>query len=213
MLKIYGFELSMPANRVRMAVNAMGLEHEYIRVDLSKGEQKSPEHMRLHPAGKVPAMDDDGFALFESGAILRYLCRKSGSDYYPAEPQGQALADQWGDFAVLHVQAPMSRVLFNKIIAPRVGLEVDERSMQTGYEFLEQSLPVAEAQLGKADYLAGGRMTIADFCLLAAVDPADAIGLDLGQYRRLAAWRKALVSQAFYRDVHAFFGAGMLERQ
>ena len=211
MLRIYGNKLSVPSNRVMMAVNAMELAHEYIQLDLRQGEQKSPEHLKRHPAGKVPAIDDDGFTLFESGAIVKYLCSKHVSDYYPTELQKQAVVEQWCDFVVSHVQAAMNRVLFNKVIAPRFALEVDERSMQTGYEFLAQSLPVLEEQLGKTNYLASEQLTIADFYLLSALDPAEAVELDLTQYPRLEAWRKDLVSEPFYQNIHAFYGEGMLE--
>ena len=79
MLKIYGADLSSPANKVRFAANALGLEYEYIQVKLRDGEHKKSEFLKINPVGKIPVIDDDGFVLFESGAIAKYLCVKHNS--------------------------------------------------------------------------------------------------------------------------------------
>ena len=209
MLKIYGHEMSQPANKVRMCANALGIEYEFVRVDLSAGEHRSDTYLAVHPAGKVPAIDDDGFTLFESDAIMKYLCRKIGSDYYPRDPAKQAEVDQWCSFISVHIYMALVRVAFNKLAAPRMGLDVDERSMADGYRFLERFLPVIEQQLSKTKYLAGDELTIADYCLLATVDPAELIEIDLKQYPKLSAWRENLRSQQFYQDVHKFYGESM----
>ena len=211
MLKIYGHEISLPANKVRMCANALGLEYEYARVDLPAGEHKSDTYLAVHPAGKVPAIDDDGFTLFESDAIMKYLCRKIGSDYYPRDPAKQAKVDQWCSFVSIHINTAIARVGFNKLAAPRMGVDVDERSMADGYRFLEQFLPVIEQQLGKTKFLAGDELTIADFCLLATVDPVELIEIDMKQYPNLSAWRENLRSQDFYQRVHKFYGEAMSE--
>ena len=76
MLIIYGADLSTPANKVRFVANALGLEYEYHRISLRDKEGQTEEYKRVHPAGKIPAIDDDGFVLFESNAIIRYLADK-----------------------------------------------------------------------------------------------------------------------------------------
>ena len=76
MLKIYGADLSPPSNKVRFVANELGLDYEYNSVNLVSGENQSEGHLKLHPGGKVPVIDDDGFVLFESNAIIRYLAAK-----------------------------------------------------------------------------------------------------------------------------------------
>lgn len=210
MLKIYGFDFSSPANKVRMCANALGLEYEYIQVNMQEGEHKSDEYLAVNPAGKVPAIDDDGFTLFESNAIMKYFCDKSSSSYYPKDPLERAVVDQWCDFVSIHVYMALGRVVFNKIVAPQMGFDVDERSLRDGQVFLGQFLPVIEGQLGKTELLAGDELTIADFCLLATVDPAEMIELDLTPYPKLNAWRENLRAQEFYQNVHKFFGESMM---
>ena len=210
MLKIYGFDFSSPANKVRMCANALGLEYEYIQVNMQEGEHKSDKYLAVNPAGKVPAIDDDGFTLFESNAIMKYFCDKSSSSYYPKDPLERAVVDQWCDFVSIHVYMALGRVVFNKIVAPQMGFDVDERSLRDGQVFLGQFLPVIEGQLGKTELLAGDELTIADFCLLATVDPAEMIELDLTPYPKLNAWRENQRAQEFYQNVHKFFGESMM---
>ena len=74
MLKIYGADLSAPANKVRMTANALGIEYEYIRVSIRDGENRTEEYLKMHPAGKVPVIDDDGFVLFFYVLLYCFSC-------------------------------------------------------------------------------------------------------------------------------------------
>ncbi len=206
MLKIYGADLSGPSNKVRFVANALGLEFEYRRVNLMEEENKTEDYLKRHPAGKVPAIDDDGFVLFESNAIIKYLAVKAGSPLYPKETEKQAVIDQWIDFASHHIGAALNRVVFNRVFAPFLKMEVDERSLNEGLSFLDRFLPVAETQLQANTYLAGNELTLADFNLLALLDPAEIAGIDLSGYPGISTWRENLQEQLFYTKCHKNFG-------
>ena len=209
MIKLYGFELSIPVNRVRLCLNAMGLDYEFVRVNPMAGEHQTKEHLKRHPAGKIPAIDDEGFTLFESNAIMKYLCRKYKSEFYPEEIIAQAQVDQWLDFITNHLANGFNKVLFNKFIAGIVGADVDERSLQDGYGFIKRFLAVIDKQLGASTFVAGNNMTIADFSLLATVDPAELIDINLQDYPNVDAWRNKLLKEKFYTDMHNSFGEAM----
>ena len=202
MLKVYGMELSVPSNKVRFTANALGLEYEYKSMNLMEGEQKADWFVKINPVGRVPAIDDDGFSLFESNAIIKYLADKNNSAYYPKDLKAMAKVEQWIDFTSLHIAAAMTRVLFNRILAPVIGAEVDENSLKTGIEFLAQFLPIVDQQLGKSKYLAGDNMSLADIVLLASVDPAEACQIDLTPYTNLVKWRQDLQAKDFYTKCH-----------
>ena len=72
-LKLYGS--AMATARVLVTILEKELPYEFVLVDISKGDQKSEDYLKLQPFGKVPALDDDGFVMFESRAICRYLAR------------------------------------------------------------------------------------------------------------------------------------------
>jgi len=210
MLHVYGFPLSFPSNKVQMCVNALELEHEFHLVALREGEQKSEEFLAINPVGKVPAINDDGFCLGESHAIMKYLARKSNSSLYPTDLQEQAKTDQWLDFIAGHIGTAVSKVLFNTLFAPMKGVDVDENSLAEGRKWLEQYLPHAETALSDQEYLTGDSFSIADISLLAALDPAELIKLDWAPYPKLAKWRDNLIQQNFYKGVHAYFGENFL---
>ena len=201
-MKIYGFDLSTWTNAVRFTANALDIDYEFVRKNLVEGEGQQPEYLAIHPAGKVPAMDDDGFRLFESGAIQRYLARKQGSTLYPTELQAQANVDQWSLFTSLHVGNAMGKVVFNRIVYQFLDLEQDVQSLEEGEKFLERFLPIIDTQLGKSTYLAADHLTIADLMLLAWLDPAEAAEVDLCSYGHIAKRRDSLRDESFYTDCH-----------
>ena len=165
MLKIYGSDLSSPSNKVRFVANYLGIPYEYIRISIRNKENKTEAFLKMNPAGKVPTIDDDGFYLFESGTICKYLCEKHKSNLYPSELRQKAIVDQWIDFIVIHINAAMGRVLFNRVFAPITKAEVDEKSLECGLKFLDQYLPVVESQLVKNKYIVGDQLTLADLTL------------------------------------------------
>ena len=205
MLKIYGADLSAPANKVRMAANALGVEYEYIRVSIRDGENRTEEYLQMHPAGKVPVIDDNGFVLFESDAIIKYLATKQKSSLYPEEIKLRALTDQWMDFVAIHVGGAMGKVLFNRVFASFAKVPVDENSLNDGLKFLSRFLPVIDHQLSKARYLTSEQLSLADISLLATLDPAEIAEVDLTSYKNIVQWRNKLSQKEFYTKCHSSY--------
>ncbi len=202
MIKLYGLGVSFPVNRVRLCLNALNLDYEFIQTNPMAGDTQSADYLKMSPAGKIPAIDVDGFTLFESNAIMRYLCRKYESGFYPADIEAQGRVDAWCDFSAIHVANGVGKVLFNRLLAPMLEMEVDEQSLKDGYAFIDRFFGVADRQLAKSSHVAGDELTIADFSLLATVDPAEVLEVDVTQYPKLDAWRKKLMSEKFYTKVH-----------
>jgi len=210
MLNIYGHFLSMPTNKVRLCVSYLGLPHDYHHVDLQKGEHQTPEYLAINPAGRVPAIDDDGFLLSQSDAICKYMCGLSGpSSFYPDDIHKQAKINQWIDFTTQHVLAAMGRVFFNRVVAKLLGQEPDEASVKTGMDMLARDLPMFEAKLARHDFVIGEKITLADITLAAALEPSEMCGVDLTPYKAITKWRAAIMEREFYKRVHARFAAEM----
>ena len=205
MLKIYGFDPSTWSNRVRFTANSLGLDYEYIRVNLLAGDGQKDEYLAINPSGKVPAIDDEGFFLFESGAITRYLADKVGSDVYPADLRKRARVEQWTEFAAQHIAKAMERVFFNRVLYQAMNTEKDDNSLREGLRFLDRFLPVADSQLGKYRHFAMDQLTLADFVLLAWLDPAEICDVDLSGYLNITDWRTRLMQQEFYTRCFSSF--------
>jgi len=161
----------------------------------------------MNPLGKVPAIEDDGFSLAESNAIIRYLADKQQSPLYPRDLQQRAVVDQWMDYASQHVAIATSKIGFNTVFYKIFNAEKDERSLQDGHHFLEKYLKVVEQQLNTYPYLAGKNLSLADFSLLAALDVCEVCKIDLSPYPHIQAWRKKLMQEAFYQKCHESYAA------
>lgn len=209
MLTIYGSDLSGPANKVRFVANYLKIPYEYRRLNLGEGEQKQEWFLKINPVGKIPAINDDGFCLFESGAIVKYLCGKSPSSLYPQDIKQKAIVDQWIDFANLHIGVNVSKVVYNRVFAPRRGWTVSQESIADGEKFLGQYLPLLNNQLAQFKYLAGAQITLADITLLSALDPCEVASIDLGSYPNIVAWRQNLKTQDFYTQCHKEYGESL----
>lgn len=206
MLTIYGSDLSGPAIKVRLVANYLGLDHKWQLINLRDGEQKQEWFLKINPVGKIPAMDDNGFTMFESNAMCRYLADKAGSSIYPKELQKRAIIDQWIDFISFHVGTHAATVAFSRIFAPRMGRPVNEQSLTDAIKFLESFLPIVEKQLSAHLYVVGGEISLADFALLATLEPAELSGIDLSIYPKLSAWRKTMKAQSFYTKCYKEYG-------
>ncbi len=205
MLILYGSPFSSRVNKLRYIANHIGLDYEHVPLSPLKGETRTPEYLRIHPAGKIPAMVDDDFALFESMAIARYLASKARSPIYPEELRARAIVDQWCEFVTHHVEGGMLKVFFNRVMVPlfKLPVEMDTRSEQDGLAWLDRYLPIVEGQLAEHAHVAGETLTLADFALLAALDPAEAASVDLAAYPSLTDWRSRMRGESFYAACHA----------
>ena len=207
MLKIYGTFFSAPSNKVRLAASALDLEYEYHELDLAKGEHKSSEFIKINPVGKVPAIDDEGFRLFESDAIIRYLARKTESQLYPQDNKARAQIDQWIEFAYNHILVNMGMVLFNRRFATSMGTTPNEQSIAAGEKYLNQYLPLIEKQFANTPYICGAEMSLADIALLASIEPFQFADIDIAAYPAIKNWIKGLMQQNFYQRVHTHYAA------
>jgi glutathione S-transferase len=175
-------------------------------VNLREAEQKQEWFLKINPVGKVPAIDDGGFHLFESNACCRYLADKVNSPIYPKDVQKRATIEQWIDFITLHIGVHFSTVAFSRIFAPRMGRPVNEQSLADAIKFLEQYLPVLEAQLNQHKYVVNNDLSLADFVLFAMLEPAELASVSLSPYPKLSAWRQELKTQPFYTKCYKEYG-------
>jgi glutathione S-transferase len=206
MLTIYGSDLSGPAIKVRLTASLLGIDHQWQLVNLREGEQKKEWFLKINPVGKVPAIDDDGFYLFESNSICRYLCDKHSSALYPKDVKKRATIDQWIDFVSFQVGANFIPVVYNRLFAPLRGMPVNEKAITDGLESLKQYFPIIEKQLTRHKYIVSQEISLADVILLALLEPAEMAKIDFSAYPKLNAWRAELKKQSFYTRCYKEYG-------
>ena len=104
-LKIYGVPLSRAYRALWMA-NELGLDYENVPIHFADGSAKTPDYLAVNPNGRIPAIDDNGFKLWESMAINLYLAKKHGSGLLPKTMENEAHAIQWSFWAMTEVEKP-----------------------------------------------------------------------------------------------------------
>jgi len=163
-LKIYGLSQSTCTRRVAVVCKELKIPYELINIDLRKGEHKSPEFLAKQPFGQVPAIDDDGFKLYESRAISRYLAAKVGSPLLPKQSDLQAFAkfEQAASVEYTNFDPSAATLTFEKVFKPMRGLSTDEAAASKLVETLNAKLDAYETILSQQKYLAGNEITLAD---------------------------------------------------
>lgn len=187
MIKLYTFPPSTNSRKVRIALLEKGLEFQRINVDLSKREQKNPEYLKIHPFGQVPALDDEGFIIYDSTVINEYL-----EDEYPypslmpKDSEGRARARLMEDFRDTHFNVSCVHIMqeMRKPEGERDGQRIDNARAA-----IIQAFDRIETELNGNEYLAGS-FSLADIAFMANLELLErfAIPVDAGRYSQTAAW-------------------------
>lgn len=185
-MKLYGHPLSSNTRRVQMLCEELKIPYEYKKVDLSKGEQYSPEYLKLNPNGKVPVLDDGGFLLWESQAILRYLAEKfKAKTWYPNQLKQRATVDQWLDWQQTRLSPDVGKLAMNVLF---LGTKANKQAIEDAKSGLAKILPVLEQGLGQHAYISGDNPTLADLAIASTLAYLDMCRFDLSPYQRINAW-------------------------
>lgn len=123
-LKLYVDLLSQPARAVTIFCRVNKIEAEEIYVEVAKGNCRTKEFQEINPACQVPTIDDDGFILHESHAILRYLAatRNAADHWYPRDPKKRALIDSVLDWHHLHLRRNAFLLVVHRVISLLPGI-------------------------------------------------------------------------------------------
>jgi len=189
-VKLYWHPMSQPSRTAYAVSRHMGLPVETVLVDLAKGEQRTPEHLARNPNGKVPVLEDEGFLLWESSAIMIYLAEKVGDHLiWPDELQDRADVLRWMTWASPTWNRPLGVYSFQRFAKPALGLgDPDEAALEQAGKDLALAAKVLEAHLEGRSWVCLGRITLADFALASMLTHAGPAGIDLGPSPNIRRW-------------------------
>ena len=171
-MKVYGTATSACTHKVLLVLAEKDHEAELVTVSVLKGEDKSPEHRRRQPFGEIPVLEDDGFLLYESRAIIRYLDQRlRGPSLTPADPRQRGLMEQWISIEQSYVSGPVWELVRGGPVydiirrSPAVRLlppPPDEASLRRARDELAVAFDIADATLARQEYLAGPTFSLAE---------------------------------------------------
>ncbi len=176
-MKLHGHPWSINTRKTLAAVAEKGHDLPLTLVMLPKGEHRRPEHLRMHPFGKVPVLDDAGFVLYETRAINAYLDAKlDGPRLVPTDPRESARMDQWINVADAYF-VPSAQPLIVELLFRRfLGGAQDAAAIAAGRAGIEGALDALDRSLGEHPYIAGDAFTLADVHWMPYVDYMQQIG-------------------------------------
>ncbi|KAJ8924781.1 hypothetical protein NQ315_000934 [Exocentrus adspersus] len=198
--KLFIDKVSPPCRAVLMCAKAIGFNLDVVEISLVERDHLKPEFIKLNPLHTVPVLDDNGFVLYDSHAIMPYLIAKYAKDksLYPEDIQKRALIDQR-----LHFD---SGLLFARYVRLSIPILMDtlKRISDEDVRVLNEAYGFFNTILEQSKYVAGEELSIADFSLLNTVINSNAVvPLDERVYTHIKAWKDRLRALPYYEIIVA----------
>lgn len=163
---VYGPGLSSYVRTVRLTLEEKGVDYELVEFDMLRGMPE--EQQARHPFGKVPSLSHDGFDLYETAAICRYVDEAfDGPALQPRDVRARArMAQIIGVLDAYTYRPTVGAVVMQRLVVPRLGGVPDESVILSALPAVQRALDVLEAELGERTCLVGDGLTLADLHLL-----------------------------------------------
>ena len=175
----------------------LGLDYEHIPVEIGQAGARQPDYLAINPNGRLPAIDDGGFVLWELLAITLYLAKKhSTGRLYPATLEGEAKAWQWSLWSVQEVDRGCNIWSLHAVRLPPA--ERDPQRLAEALKVLDGPFRVLDGALADRPYLLGDDFTVADLNVAAVISRA--IDMDLSATPRLGAWLRRCLERPAARE-------------
>lgn len=158
--------MSTCTRKVLTTMAENGVAHEFVLVDLMTGAHKQPVFTAHQPFGQVPFIDDDGFGLYESRAICRYINETSGGKLVPSDAKSKALMEQWISIETSNFTPSAMTFIYHHMFHRAQDAAVLENAAAK----LTATLTIMDAHLAKHPYFAGAEFSVADISFMPYVD-------------------------------------------
>jgi glutathione S-transferase len=183
-LRIYGIARTR-AFRALWVAKELGLEYEHVPIEIGSAGARTSEYLALNPNGRLPAIDDDGFVLWESLAITMYLAKKHGLNrLYPATLEGEARTWQWSLWALTEVDRGVNIWSLHAVRLPPE--DRDPQKLAEALKVVAGPFRVLDAALADRSFLLGDDFTVVDLNVAAVISRA--IDMDLSATPNVGAW-------------------------
>ncbi len=195
-LIIHAFPPSPRSFKVLLVAQHLGLDYQLRLVDLQAGEQRSAAMMKLNVNQRMPVLEDDGYVLWESNAILEYLAGlRPAANLLPQELRARLQVTKWLYWESAHWDQACAIFIFERVVKGRFNLG-DENAVEIerGTKLLTRIAQVLDGELQKHPYVAGEQLSVADFALAAPLCLADAGRLPLSEYPGISRWRARITA-------------------
>jgi glutathione S-transferase len=184
MIKLYGHEISGNSYKARLLLSLLNLEYEWIKIDLLKGEQKSPEYLAMNPFGQVPLLLDGETQVADAQAILVYLARQYGGDrWLPLDAIPLSQVVRWLSTTAGEVRQGVENARLYHLFGAATNINIERATQKAAFILIQLN-----QQLSTHTWLEFDRPTIADIAVFPYVALARDGKIDLDAYPHVLAW-------------------------
>tara|TARA_Y100000052_G_C2955303_1_gene89659 strand:+ start:1290 stop:1931 length:642 start_codon:yes stop_codon:yes gene_type:complete len=184
-LTLYGDSISGNCMKPKWTADRLGLDYDWVEIDLMAGQTRTDEFLSVNPVGQVPlARWPDGRVLPQSNAIMLYLAEEAGSDLIPSSPFQRAQMMSWLFWEQYSHETAIAVRRFQKLYLKKSEDEIDPSLMAKG----RRALGVMEMQLTYTDWIVGEALSCADIALVAYTRLAHEGGYDLRDFPSVERW-------------------------
>jgi glutathione S-transferase len=199
MLKVWGRLSSINVQKAMLCIEELGIPYQRTDAGLEYGIVQTPEYKAMNPNSLVPTIDDDGFILWESNVIVRYLsARHSAGALWPTEPRPRAEADRWMDWQQTAHNPPLT-VLFWGLVRSPGGKTPEE--IEAARKRMETLMAMLDARLAKCPWMGGESFTMADCVIGPAVHRWHALPLTFEPRPHVERYYTALMQRPAARKI------------
>jgi glutathione S-transferase len=199
---LYEISASPNARKVRLLAAELGIPLMRVEMDFKRGDFRTPEFLARNPNGMIPVVDDDGFVVWESAAIMNYLASKAPErGLHPDSAKDRARLDQWLYWWTSQPEPALARIAFERRVKPWLGLPGNDPVLIADAESaLARFLPVLDTQLAGKDYVLG-KLSLMEFIAVPRLENApSALSIPLDRYANITAWIKRMQARPYWKD-------------
>jgi len=200
MLKIWGRNTSSNVQKAMWAVGEMGLAHERIDIGGPFGKNKEPAYLAMNPNGLVPTLEEeDGFLLWESNSVIRYLAAKHRADILePTDLKVRALASQWMDWQLTVLGPAITPVFWGLVRTPPE--KRDMAAIEAAKVKTTEAAKILDARLGKTNFDAGSTFSYGDIPVGVMIYRYMKLVPERPKLANLERWYAAIAERKAFRD-------------
>lgn len=199
MLKIWGRKNSSNVRKALWCAEELGLAYETQDAGGAFGVVDTPEYRAMNPNGRIPVIEDDGFVLWESNVIVRYLAARhaAGSNWFPADVQARASAEKWMDWTTSSFAEPFRQVFWGVLRTP--ADQQDWVAINAAQKTCEQLLSMVDQALAQKPYLSGDEIGAGDIPLGSFIYAWFEMPIERAPMPHLQAWYARLKQRPAYQ--------------
>jgi glutathione S-transferase len=199
MLKIWGRNTSSNVQKAMFAVGELGLAHERIDIGGAFGKNREPAYLAMNPNGLVPTLEEDGFLLWESNSIIRYLAAKFGAGTLePSDLRTRALASKWMDWQLSVLGPAITPVFWGMIRTPPE--QRDQKAIDEGKVKTTAAVKILDEQFAKTPYAAGDAFSMGDIPIAIMCYRYRELVPERPAFENFERWYAAIAARKAFRD-------------